>query len=158
MITTQPFQINTQYNTKITLSILYKESSKKLMLLAKDLEKTDLTPIDYIILTSTEIYCLCKDGIKLGNWSSFELLRVVIAVINKYNKHVNAFDLTLTEYSLEQRDVEQLKNFIDSTARDIYYRNHARSTMAMFDEKYQDAPEWFRNGIWIIPSLPKSKL
>ena len=154
MITTQPCQINTQYNTQITLSHPINILSDKLLLLSKDLEKAQLYPIDCVVLTPTQIHCLCKSEV----WGSIALLSKITLIINRYNKYLNTFDLRLTSYDLKQDYAKFLITHINDTSKDIFTNSYQHSMGTLFGEaQYEDTPEWFRNGIWITPSSTKSK-
>jgi hypothetical protein len=159
MITTQPYRINTQYNAEAVLSakreILEK---KKLMLLAIDLEKELFyEPIDCIVLTSLKVYCLSEK--KIHKDEEFIQLQRVMQIINQYNKFVGRFDLNLTELNYCSVSTSDIRTKIDYVSRVLFENSHKHLMATIFGEaQYEDTPEWFRNGIWIIPSLPKSKL
>ena len=159
MITTQPYRINTQYNAEVVLSAKHEVSEKKkLMLLAMDLEKElFFEPIDCIVLTSLKVYCLSEK--KIHEDENFMQLQRVMQIINQYNKFIGRFDLRLTELCYYLTNTSEIRTKIDYVSRAVFENNHKHSMATIFGEaQYEDTPEWFRNGIWIIPSLPKSKL
>lgn len=154
MLTTPPGP-NQAYNTLLCLAAKTEITSKKpLLTLAKDLETCYLDPVDCIILTPIKVYCLSRTKTRSGSLLEFSLLQIMMDISNKFHKHTGV-SLRLENLSYQRHDSDELKNQIDYDARKLYNEHCVRSTMGMFDDRYDNSPEWFRNGIWITPSSLK---
>jgi hypothetical protein len=155
MITTQPLQTLTRFNALICLTpdieILL---PKKLQLLAKDLEThQSLKPIDPIILTPIELYCLCEEEITAGSFQQLKVLSSIIHIVNMFNKYLGSYSLKLSEISYKRESYITVSHRITHVAENLFINNHKESMTSIFGEaRFEDMPEWFRNGIWIIQS------